>query len=460
MNPFAFDQRINRTALERAAGGPARVQAGRGGLPPGRREVVRPRLGDLSPEHLVAPAEPGRLPGRGAHAPVRHADLRAVDGRSRGHLAVRPKNRHNIALYASQVAPGALHALLQRGRAGRTSRVTHYDIDVALQPGRRAIEGRAQLAIVDARARRTNTLTVRLADSLDRARSVVSNEFGRLLFVRVRNQNASSINLPARRCTAGSRELTIEYGGPLDAQPIDREAPVAAGTAARRRRRRSRSRRATSSPTAATGTRSRRRSATPPPTSASPWTSPSAAWPAASWSLRPRWRPGPRGHAPPCASSRSPPRSRSATSRSRHAASRREDGEDPPRQRARSHEVRAALGRLSTTMWSWRPRRTRGRRPRQGPGEDRRRHPPLLLVARRRLPLPGADGRAGRAQLPGGHSPAYLAVLAQPIGRLQAARAATTPRRSRTSPSSSSRTSWPTSGGARRSGGRTTTSSG
>jgi hypothetical protein len=66
-------------------------------------------------------------------------------------------------------------------------------------------------------------LTLRFAESLN-VSSVVSNEFGRLLFLRVRNQNALLVNLPSPVSRDFQLTLTITYAGRLVRQSIQDES--------------------------------------------------------------------------------------------------------------------------------------------------------------------------------------------------------------------------------------------
>ncbi len=99
---------------------------------------------------------------------------------------------------------------------------TSYNVEVAYNPARKWIEGQTRLAI-QVVAPSTNSLTIRLADSLA-VQSVVSQEFGRLLCVRVRHQDSVVVNVPATLVQGARLHLTVVYAGTLEPQPIDREA--------------------------------------------------------------------------------------------------------------------------------------------------------------------------------------------------------------------------------------------
>ena len=130
------------------------------------------------------------------------------------------KGRRNIALYPSS------EKLATQGRFYDEDRLADYEVldynlDVSFVPDRMWINGRARLEIVT-KAPSLAALTLRLAEPLS-VRAVVSNELGRLLAIRVRNQNSVVVNLPST-VTKGMRlTLTVLYNGRLEPQAIDRE---------------------------------------------------------------------------------------------------------------------------------------------------------------------------------------------------------------------------------------------
>ena len=81
------------------------------------------------------------------------------------------------------------------------------------------IEGTTRLAL-RVTARSLTTLTLRLADDLE-VFSVTSNEFGLLRFFRMRGQNNIVINLPGEVLTGAEFTVVVNYSGLLKAQPLD-----------------------------------------------------------------------------------------------------------------------------------------------------------------------------------------------------------------------------------------------
>jgi hypothetical protein len=132
------------------------------------------------------------------------------------------RRRHrNISIYASD---GQLEG---RGRFyseddRREYDITRYEIETSFAPERSWVDGTAHLSL-RAKAPYFSTLTLRLADSLV-VRSVTSPQFGRLLHLRVVGQNNVLIGFPGTVVTDSAVELIITYGGRLPPQGVDREA--------------------------------------------------------------------------------------------------------------------------------------------------------------------------------------------------------------------------------------------
>jgi Peptidase family M1 domain len=130
------------------------------------------------------------------------------------------KRHKNISLYPSK------QKLQTRGRFYNEDDlvdydIQNYDIEAAVYPDRLWIEGRARLRL-KVRAQLLGTLTFKLADSLT-VKSIVSNEYGRLFGIRVKNQNTLVVNLPTLVARDSPLTITVEYGGRLPPQTPDRE---------------------------------------------------------------------------------------------------------------------------------------------------------------------------------------------------------------------------------------------
>jgi len=120
--------------------------------------------------------------------------------------------RRNISAYASE------QKLSSRGRFYNEDDlidydITSYDIDAQFFPDREWMEGHTRLKL-RVKSHSLGVLTLRFADTLN-VSSVTSDEFGRLLFLRIRNQNSVLINLPAPVARDFPLTLTLTYSGRL-----------------------------------------------------------------------------------------------------------------------------------------------------------------------------------------------------------------------------------------------------
>ena len=131
------------------------------------------------------------------------------------------RRRRNIAVYASP------EKLATRGRFYSEDDLVDYDVlaydlDLALTPDRLWVEGTSRLK-VRIRARQATTLSLRLNETLA-VRSVSSPQFGRLLHLRVVGQNSLLVSLPATIVEGSEFWLSVTYAGRVPPQSLDREA--------------------------------------------------------------------------------------------------------------------------------------------------------------------------------------------------------------------------------------------
>jgi len=132
----------------------------------------------------------------------------------------RAKRRY-ISSYASP------EKLASRGRFYDEDDLVDYDVleyrlNVRFDPEREWVDG---IATIDLRIKAplVSTLTLRLDERL-KVRSVSSPDFGRLMHLRVVGQNNLIVNLPAGVLGGTELEFTVAYGGHLPPQSLAREA--------------------------------------------------------------------------------------------------------------------------------------------------------------------------------------------------------------------------------------------
>src|SRR6185436_16686832 len=125
-----------------------------------------------------------------------------------------------IALYASPSTLAVRGATYNEDEL-RSYDVIDYNIDTVVYPERQFIEGRTHVTL-RVQADAVATLTMRLAEPLA-VTSVVSSEFGRLLFFRIRNDDSLIINLPVSAQRGTVIAFDIVYSGRIPSQALDRE---------------------------------------------------------------------------------------------------------------------------------------------------------------------------------------------------------------------------------------------
>ena len=129
--------------------------------------------------------------------------------------------RHNLSVYASK-SRLALQGPFYNEEDEMDYDVLDYNVDVQFSPERLWLEGLGRLKL-RIRSYVLGSVTLRLAGALQ-VRSVVSDTFGRLLPLRVRNQDTLVVNLPKPVSRGEEITLTVAYAGRLEPQHVDREA--------------------------------------------------------------------------------------------------------------------------------------------------------------------------------------------------------------------------------------------
>ena len=127
----------------------------------------------------------------------------------------------NIASYGSEMK------LSSRGRFFNEDDLVEYDVldytlDASFAPEREWFDGHARIK-VRVKSFALAALTIRLADEFN-VTSITSDKLGRLMFLRVRNQNNVVINLPSAVPRDYEFTLNVTYAGPIRTQEIDQES--------------------------------------------------------------------------------------------------------------------------------------------------------------------------------------------------------------------------------------------
>ena len=178
-------------------------------------------LTDLSPERWSITPQPGDV-----IAEVRTDQFGALTyTRSRNDAEdvtlFDRRKRRNISVYASA------EKLATRGRFYNEDDLVDYDVlaydlDATITPERETIRGSARLKL-RVKAAAATTINLRLAEELI-VSGVYSPDHGRLLHLRVVNQNALIVNLPSATLHGTEFWINIHYAGRMPPQELDREA--------------------------------------------------------------------------------------------------------------------------------------------------------------------------------------------------------------------------------------------
>ena len=130
------------------------------------------------------------------------------------------RGQRNIALYASR-ENFVEHGPFFDEDESATYDVLDYNVETAFSPDRLWIDGKTQLRL-RVHAPYAAQLNVRLADSLA-VQYVYSSNFGRLFHLRAKGRDLIVVNLPVGITQGTEMILTIAYKGRLEPQPPDRE---------------------------------------------------------------------------------------------------------------------------------------------------------------------------------------------------------------------------------------------
>ena len=178
-------------------------------------------LRDLSGEPWYLLPQPGELLAEVQTR--RHGDLtysRSITQAEDVTLFDRQRRR-TIALYTSAERAAVLDRAFNDDDY-RDYDVLDYNIEATVSPGREFIDGAARLRL-RVRAPLLSALTLRLADSLS-VTAIASPEYGRLLHLRIRNQNSVIVNLPVALERDMEMTLVIAYSGRVEPQNVEDES--------------------------------------------------------------------------------------------------------------------------------------------------------------------------------------------------------------------------------------------
>ena len=128
--------------------------------------------------------------------------------------------RRNISVYPSRAKRNARGPFYSEDDRMEYE-VSEYDVDASYVPEREWIDARVRVRL-RVRAGALSSITLRLHETLT-IRSIVSEELGRLLALRVKGQNSILVGLPSGLARDARLTLTVRYAGRVPPQTPDRE---------------------------------------------------------------------------------------------------------------------------------------------------------------------------------------------------------------------------------------------
>jgi hypothetical protein len=221
INPFEFEQRVTTAMLEPVAMDARLYRRGLEVFDEGVPKSFTLDLSDLSRGAWSLLPQPGDFVAEVRTRRFSDLTYARSSGEAEDVTLFQRERKRNISAYASE------QKLQSRGRFFNEDDlvdydVLEYDVDAAFYPDRQWMEGRTRLRI-RIKSQAVSVLTLRFIESLNVA-SVMSDEFGRLLFLRVRNQNGLLVNLPSPVARDFPMTLTIQYSGRIERQRIQDES--------------------------------------------------------------------------------------------------------------------------------------------------------------------------------------------------------------------------------------------
>jgi hypothetical protein len=220
LHPSEYTSRVSGTHLTPARPSARQVRRAQENFARQSQNSYNLDLRDLSGEPWYLLPQPGELLAE--IQTRRHGDLtysRSLTQAEDVTLFERDRRR-TISLYTSAERAAILDRALNDDY--RDYDVLDYNIEATVSPDREFIDGRARLRL-KVRAPVLSALTLRLADSLS-VTAIVSPDYGRLLHLRIRNQNSVIVNLPIALERDMEMTLVVAYSGPVEPQNVEDEA--------------------------------------------------------------------------------------------------------------------------------------------------------------------------------------------------------------------------------------------
>lgn len=215
LNPFEFEQHLSNGMLDPVAVDPRSLRRAQGVFADDVGKSFSLDLNDLSRDTWSLLPQAGDFVAEVRTRRFDELTYARSSAQAEDVTLFQRARKRNISSYASEQKVSSLGRFYDEDDQVEYD-VLDYQVNAAFAPDREWMDGNTRIK-VRVKSYALGVLTLRLAESLN-VSSVSSDELGRLLFLRVRNQNSIVVNLPSSVARDYVLTMTIAYSGRLERQ--------------------------------------------------------------------------------------------------------------------------------------------------------------------------------------------------------------------------------------------------
>ena len=221
VNPYDFEQQLTAGTLTPATPDPRQLTRAREVFDEDVARSFSLDLVDMSRDTWSILPQPGDMVAEVRTRKFRTLTYARATGEAEDVTFFSRERKRNISVYASPQKLASRGAYYNEDDLVEYD-VLDYDVDVDVAPEREWLSGVATMKL-RVKAFQLAALNLKLAENFTIS-SITSKELGRLLFLRVRGQSAVVVNLPTPLSRDYELTLTVRYQGRMERQSIDSES--------------------------------------------------------------------------------------------------------------------------------------------------------------------------------------------------------------------------------------------
>ncbi len=226
LNPFEFEQRLANGMLDPVSVDTRSFRRAQAVFDDEVGNSFSLDLSDLSREAWSLLPQPGDFVAEVRTRRFDEITFARSSGQSEDVTLFQRNRKKNISSYTSEQKAGSLGRFYNEDDQVEYD-VLDYQVNTTFAPDREWIDGQTRIRI-RVKSHALGVLTLRLAETLT-VSSVTSEELGRLMFLRVRNQNSVVVNLPSTLARDYVLTMTVAYSGRLERQTTLEESVAIEG---------------------------------------------------------------------------------------------------------------------------------------------------------------------------------------------------------------------------------------